>query len=291
MTLGMLVGLIGLFIGRKLAPAFHAQDPKTVEAAACVKRALNHHQERRIEEAISEFKRGVSLYKDAARSNDAAPAYASLGKIYFDIGELNLAEENLKTASTLYERRRDGREHNEAIDAIEVLFALIAERRRLVDDSGVYHDSRYSFSFCIPPGWLKQKLVPEFVNSGGRAAISHKTHAATFNISAGALDRPEWSFPEVRVVAAQDLLLKTTGLVGGVNVKTLVPVSGEENVVIAEYYTRATMAGVERRRNNGLVSILHNGVEFVVQWSAEAEYEGQVRDMLESFKFTPVQRA
>lgn len=285
---GTLAGVIGLIIGRVFALALRPQDNRIIEANACVKSALVHHRERRTQEAIDSFRRAITLYDDAARPIDAAPAYASLGKVYFDIGELNLAEENLKTASRLYDKRRDGRQ---AKETIERLFNLIAERRRPADDSGTYHDSRHGFSFCIPSGWLKQKMDPQFVRSGGRVAISHKTHAATLNVSAGPLDRPEWSLPEVRVVAAQDMLLKAPGLVGRVDVKTLAPISGEENVVIAEYHTRATVAGVKRQRNNGLVSILHDGTEFVIQWSAEADFETQVRDMIASFELPTVQRA
>ena len=37
------------------------------------------------------------------------------------------------------------------------------------------------FSFHVPAGWLKQELVPQFLHSGGRVAISHNSRRFRIN--------------------------------------------------------------------------------------------------------------
>ena len=64
------------------------------------------------------------------------------------------------------------------------------------------------------------------------------------------------------------------------------PIGGEANVVIVEYATQALVGGQMRQRKNGLVSVVHNGLEYTLQWSAEREYEDQARAIIQSFTLT-----
>ncbi|MGH9838699.1 MAG: hypothetical protein ACREEM_07945 [Blastocatellia bacterium] len=64
------------------------------------------------------------------------------------------------------------------------------------------------------------------------------------------------------------------------------PISGEANVVIVEYATQAPVGGQMRQRKNGLISVVHNGIEYTLQWSAEQEYENQARAIIHSFTLT-----
>jgi hypothetical protein len=91
---------------------------------------------------------------------------------------------------------------------------------------------------------------------------------------------------ERRAVAAKEFLHQLRDRVGRIHVQTFVPISGEENVVVAEFGTRVNVRGALQQRKNGFVSILHNGIEYTIQWSAEAEYEEQVRQIVASFSFT-----
>ena len=61
------------------------------------------------------------------------------------------------------------------------------------------------------------------------------------------------------------------------------PIGGEANVVIVEYATQAPVGGQMRQRKNGLISVVHSGLEYTLKWSAEQEYENQVRAIIQSF--------
>lgn len=149
-----------------------------------------------------------------------------------------------------------------------------------------YIDTKYPFSFLIPPGWLKQKLVQQFSSTGGRVAISHQTHAATLNVSAGTPDRPEWSSREERARAVKEYVQKMPKRIGTFEVRTSDTVAGQRNVVAAEYETETNVRGVRSRRRNGFVSIIHRDLEYTLQWSAEDKLEDQTRKILDSFTFT-----
>ena len=60
---------------------------------------------------------------------------------------------------------------------------------------------------------------------------------------------------------------------------------GEPNTVSAEYETETDIRGVTGRRRNGLISIMHNGLEYALQWSAERDFEDKVKGIIDSFKF------
>jgi hypothetical protein len=64
-----------------------------------------------------------------------------------------------------------------------------------------------------------------------------------------------------------------------------VTVGGEPNTVYAQYETETEIRGVRRKRQDGLISIIHNGLEYAIQWSAEHDIEEQVKYIIDSFKF------
>ena len=270
----VLVGLVVSAIVRGLTGTPGPLDDKMVEASNCLQLGLTYHQERRVNDAAQMFQRAITLYEECGRGLDAAPAYASLGKLYFDIGELERAEQQLIDARARFQQLSDGRD---AVARIDSLLELIAERRLASDSDERYVDPLFHFSLTIPAGWVRQKLVGEFVGTGGRLAISHVSHAATFNVSVGPPDRPEWLATEARSRAAAEYVKKISSRVGPVSVIDSIPISGEANVVVVEYGTQTTVGGDVRRRNNGLISIVHKGIEYTLQWSAEQRYESQAR--------------
>jgi tetratricopeptide (TPR) repeat protein len=282
MAFGLVAGIFGAVVGRKLSVNPQGFDAHNSTATEFGKRGVIYHNERKMTEAIAMFQRAIALHQEGPRETDSAPAYASLGKVYLDLEELDSAEENLTRALSLYGQRPDAQE---ATTYIERLLEVISERHQHCDEPRTYDDTQHPFSFCIPAGWLIQELVPGFSRIGGRVAISQMTHAATFNVAVGPLERPALSFSESRVKAAKAYVRKVRDRVGSIDAQTFVPVSGEENVVVAEYDTRSQIGGAIRQRRNGFVSILHDDLEYVIQWSAEAEYEKQVRQIIASFKF------
>jgi hypothetical protein len=280
---GLLVGMVATVIVRGLRRTLPPADPLLEEAQSCLQLGLTYHQDRRIEEATRMFQRAITLYDECGRAVDAAPAHASLGKLYFDTGALDLAEQQLIEGRARFEQQRGAQD---AVGRIDSLLHLIAERRQASNANRRYADPLFHFYLTIPPGWVKQSLVGEFAQTGGRVAISHTSHAATFNVSVGPPDKPAWLAAEPRSRAAAEYVRKIPFRIGPVTTVAPTPVGGETNVVIVEYATQAPVGGQMRQRKNGLISIVHNGLEYTLQWSAEQEYENQVRAIIQSFTLT-----
>lgn len=251
-------------------------------AHVCSNLGLLYHRQRKIQEAVSMFSTAINIYTDHHRIDEAAPVYASLGKVYFDNGDLQLAEDALNKALSIY-RRRTGAQ--EAIDTIAALLDLISERRQGSSEPTQYTNMEYGFSFTIPAEWLKQRLVHQFSSTGGQVAISHKSHKATFNVSVGPPDRPECRAKETKAGAVRDFISRAPGRIGDVAVSTSTPIGGESNTVCAEYTGQRDIRGISVRTKEGLISIIHDGLEYAIQWSATSEYEDQVKAIIASFKF------
>jgi hypothetical protein len=275
-------------IVRRLTGTVRAEDPGLEEASQCLQLGMTYHQDRRIEEATQMFQRAIALYTECGRHADAAPAYASLGKLYFDTGALGLAEQQLMEARARFAQQMGARG---AVARIDALLQLVAERRQASNTDTLYVDPLFHFTLTIPPGWVKQSLVGAFAQTGGRVAISHTSHAATFNVSVGPPDKPAWLAAEPRSLAAAEYVRKIPLRIGPVTTVDPTPIGGEANVVIVEYATQAPVGGQMRERKNGLISIVHNGLEYTLQWSAEQDYEKQVRAIIQSFALTGTTRA
>jgi Tetratricopeptide repeat len=277
---GMLVGMVATSIMRGLTGTLHPADARLDEASHCLQLAMTHHQDRRIEEAIQMYQQAIRLYTECGRETDAAPAYASLGKLYFDTGALDLAEQQLMKARPRFAQQMGARDAAARTDAI---LQLIAERRQASNVDTRYSDALFHFTLTIPPGWVKQSLVGQFAQTGGRVAISHTSHAATLNVSVGPPDKPAWLAAEPRSRAATEYARNIPSRIGPATTVDPTPIGGEANVVIVEYATQALVSGQMRQRKNGLISVVHNGLEYTLQWSAEQEYEYQARAIIQSF--------
>ena len=253
-----------------------------LSAIGYVNMGLRYHRKRKIQNAIDMFKRAIGIYTNLGQISDTAPVYGSLGKVYFDNGDLNLAEDALKTALKIYKRRLHAQE---AIATTTALLNLISEQSQNSDEPDAYTNAEYNFSLIIPADWLKQKLVQQFSNTGGQIAISHKSYGATFNVSVGPPDRSEWTTREVRANAVEKFLANVPGRIGNITISTSVAVGGEPNTVAAEYETEIKIQSAKRRRWHGLISIIHHELEYAVQWSAEQELRNQVKEIINSFQF------
>lgn len=66
---------------------------------------------------------------------------------------------------------------------------------------------------------------------------------------------------------------------------TFISVDAESNVVFAEYIAQRDIRDVSVKVIEGFISIIHNELEYTIQWSAMPEYESQVRAIIASFKF------
>jgi tetratricopeptide (TPR) repeat protein len=276
---GMVVGAIcstGVHLTiRRLCAAGNEED-------LLFREGIMSHNRGETQKAIEAFDHALKLCKQR-EGPDAARIYASLGKVYFDLGEMRKADENAEHALRIYSLHSP---RSEALVHVRALRALIRERADIGNTVTQFRDPQFGFSFDIPAGWVRQQLVDELRRGGGRVAVSHSSHAATLNVSAGMLDRPEWRIKEVRASSAEDLLQKIPDRAGGITVDTSIPFAGEENVVNAEYETQHEIRGRLRSRRNGFLSIVHSGIEYVVQWSAEAHLEGDARQILGSFKLS-----
>jgi len=280
---GMLVGMVATSIMRGLTRTFRPSDPRLEEASRCLQLGMTYHQDRRIEEATQMYQRAITLYTECGREADVAPAYASLGKLYFDTDALELAEQQLLEARPRFARQMGARD---AVARTDAILQLIAERRQASNVDTRYSDALFHFTLTIPPDWVKQSLVGQFAQTGGRVAISHTSHAATFNVSVGPPDKPAWLAAEPRSRAATEYVRNIAGRVGPLTTVDATPIGGEANAVIVEYETQAPVGRQMRQRKNGLISVVHNGLEYTLQWSAEREYEDQARAIIQSFTLT-----
>ncbi len=246
------------------------------------KLGLTYHRRRKITKAINMFKKAIDIYNNLGLAYDTAPVYGSLGKVYFDNGDLDLAENTLRKALALYTGLPNS---HKAIDTINRLCHLIKERREPAFSSKKYSNNAFKFSFIIPADWLEQNQAPQFTKTGGQIVVSHKTHRATFNVSVGPPDRPEWIRLEVRSMAMKEFLKRVPGLVGNIEVTTSSDFPGQANVVSARYDTITILQGVRRQRKNGIISIIQNNLEYTMQWSCEYELEKEIKMIINSFNF------
>jgi tetratricopeptide (TPR) repeat protein len=166
--------MIGAVVARAFAGMINPRAGEIAEAESLARRGLTLHEQRRIDEAERAFRNAIDKYEQLGRRDDAAPVYASLGKLLFDVGRLDDSEGALIQARGLYARRTDG---GVVLSAINSLLEMIGERRAVSSSPEMYTDERYPFSFVVPPGWVRQRLVPQFSSTGGRVAVSHTTHA------------------------------------------------------------------------------------------------------------------
>jgi tetratricopeptide (TPR) repeat protein len=243
---------------------------------------LLYHCQNRTTEAAERLNSAISIYRNLGRVDDLAPVYASLGKLYYDTGDMTAAEQALNEALAIYSRRSVS---GEAMEATARLLDRVAERRQDCDKPSTYTDTENSLSLIIPADWLKQRSVQDFSDAGGQIAISHKTHRATFTVSVGPPDKPEWIAQEARATAVREYLAHVPGRVSDAAVTTFRSVGGEQNTVWAEYQTESTICGATRRQQAGLISIVHHGLEYALQWSAEPDLEQQAKAIVDSFTF------
>ena len=282
MLVGIGAGMIGAIVGRAFAPGSGAGERVIHEAKAVVRRGLALHENHEMEPAREAFERAIGMYAGVGRIAESAPVYGCLGKLLFDAGDLDASERALTEALALYQNRFDA---GDEISAAKSLLSLISERRQCSDQSYTYVDDQYPFSLIIPPQWVRQELVHQFSSTGGRVAISHISHAATLNVSAGRPDRPEWASKSARASFVNDYVRNVDGRVGHFDVRTSEAVAGEANAVIAEYQIEVIVRGKPRRRQAGFISIMHQRVEYVMQWSAERHLESQTLGIISTFAF------
>jgi hypothetical protein len=138
----------------------------------------------------------------------------------------------------------------------------------------VHIDRTAGFSIEIPSSWQPAKPVREFVASGGRLAIAHVTRHATLNVSHGPPDEPRLADPDVREAT---LLRIVTGSGYDQVVIGRPAVSGETNVVRGDW--------IESDGGHaGLMSIVHDGSETVLQWKAGPDYIEGTLVIVDSFR-------
>ncbi len=86
---------------------------------------LLYHQQGKINEAILNLEKAISIYINLNNIDDCAPIYASVGKAYFDAKKYYESEEALKKALSIYNKRKNAKE---AISTINILLNTISER-------------------------------------------------------------------------------------------------------------------------------------------------------------------
>lgn len=152
-------------------------------------------------------------------------------------------------------------------------------------ENRTYENIEYGFSFIIPAGWVKRKLPREFSTTGGQIQITHQHGRASFNVSVGLLDPPEWKDKEIRARALYSYLSGASGDNREIHVDTKKGVGGATNAIVAEYIKNWPIPGIKLIAKGGLISIFHNGLDYAIQWHALPDFEAAVRSIISSFKF------
>jgi tetratricopeptide (TPR) repeat protein len=141
-TAGLVLAFFALFVVRKAIPGFfwrtamgyqnhhdHEMAEKYLLRALKIERVMQritgstlgvahvsgslgflYHRQLRFDEAIDMFNRALADFTASGHTGETAPILASLGKLYFDAGDLVRAEDNLRKALALYEHRPDAGE-------------------------------------------------------------------------------------------------------------------------------------------------------------------------------------
>jgi len=85
---------------------------------------LLYHHQLRFREAAEMFNAALGNFVASGHTCEAAPVLASLGKLYFDAGDLARSEENMLKALTLFEHQPDAAEERQVIHNLLAAISL-----------------------------------------------------------------------------------------------------------------------------------------------------------------------
>jgi hypothetical protein len=150
---------------------------------------------------------------------------------------------------------------------------LFGDRRRA---NTMYRDEDFGFEVTIPPGWRKQTLVGVFAATGGRLSLRSRD-GATANFSCGPPDSGSPTDKIKRADLARTFLAHDVPGAASVPLRDVATsLSGEENVARAEVRTRDGF--------HGIVSVIHKGIEYVIQYHGTERTRSEVEDLIASFR-------
>jgi len=138
-----------------------------------------------------------------------------------------------------------------------------------------YIDPEFRFSLRVPGSWRQTSLVPQFQSTGGRIALA-RSGGAMFNVSCGAPDPGTPTDKIERVERARVFLAQSVpGVVAAPLRDVATEMSGEANVARAEVSTVQDFYG--------LISILHKGIEYTLQYSGNERTRSEIEALIASF--------
>lgn len=159
---------------------------------------------------------------------------------------------------------------------MNLLKKLFGPRSDNFEDPSVYVDPNFGFSIRIPSGWRRTSMVWSFRATGGCVALA-LPRQATLNISCGAPDPQTPTDKLARAEAAVAFLAKSVGRTVGPPLRDVVTsISGQDNVARSEVSTADGL--------HGLISIIHNDIEYVLQYHATEESRDRVESLIRSFR-------
>ena len=142
-------------------------------------------------------------------------------------------------------------------------------------DHAYYVDPEFRFSLKVPGSWRRTPLALQFRSTGGRIALV-RPGGATFNVSCGA---PDSETPTDKIERGEHALAFLAQSVRGVVARpsrdVTTEVSGETNVARAEI---STLQGF-----HGLISILHEEIEYTLQYRGNERTRAEIEALIASF--------
>ncbi len=137
-----------------------------------------------------------------------------------------------------------------------------------------HKDADAGFVLTIPSTWHATLPQREFAASEGHLSIAHNSNPATLNVRVGALEKPEHESQTVRL----DLLHHWTQKAGFTRLQLdMNPFAGEVNAIKGRW--------LEGNQVAGLISAVHEGREYVIQWRTGMHYSDLPEIIIASFRF------
>lgn len=145
-----------------------------------------------------------------------------------------------------------------------------------------YSNDRFGFSLYVPPGWTRRPMQDQFKKAGGQLVIwspQEQPDKANLNVAVGP---PE----DQQMLNKGNRANKLRSLVGPTGqIDTALQVSGESNCVRADWSEVKSVFGKQFPAETGLLSVIHNDLEYVIQWTSSPRRMRDVNGIISSLSF------
>jgi len=149
----------------------------------------------------------------------------------------------------------------------------------------MYHNDVLKFSCEIPANWKPKAGLAALFSGKNKATLAHIEGRGTATITATPLAQTTLQDKQARGETIKQELATGPAKGVAVTVETSSPVGGEDNAVCAEYPRYGVWRGAPCQWRVGRVSILHNNLEYRIDWETSHDFHDGAQQIIASFKF------